>query len=87
MYNDCDMVSDAAEISVDTSAELNGEAYRERMKEMFQVRELLRAELKKEFDQAEIDKMRQAFLSGSIEDAGVLRRCVLKLLFRSWGMR
>jgi hypothetical protein len=87
MYNDCDMVSNAAALSADTSAEFDGGAYRERMKEMFQARELLRAELRKEFDPGEIDKMRQAFLSGSIEDAGVLRRCVLNLLFRSWGMR
>ena len=87
MYKDCDMVSNAAAIPVDSLQENDGGAYRERLRETFQARELLRAELRKEFNKKDVDGIRQAFISGSVEDAGIFRRCVLKLLFRSWGMR
>jgi len=87
MYTDCDMVSNAAPIPVDSLQENDEGAYRERLRETFQARELLRAELRKEFNKKDVDGIRQAFVSGSVEDAGIFRRCVLKLLFRSWGMR
>ena len=86
VYNECDLVSNAAMMNAGGGAEDNGGAFRERLKELYQAREMLRAQLHREFLKSDLDAMQKAYLSGSIENAGVLRRCVLNILFKSWGM-
>ena len=65
----------------------NGGAFRERLKEMYTARELLRGQLHREFQKSDLDAMQKAYTSGSVDNAGVLRRCILNILFKAWGMR
>lgn len=84
----CDIAAGVAVVSGDASAEAgSGGAYIERLKEIYRGREVLRAQLRKEFDVNDLLAVQQAFIAGEVEDEGILSRSVLNLLFRSWGMR
>lgn len=87
VYRDCDIVSNAVLLTGEAAAENEDGAFRDRMKEMYSARELMRAQLRKEFLKADLDAMQRAYLTGSIDNAGVLRRCILNILYKAWGMR
>lgn len=87
VFRDCDLVSNAAMLNGNGITEDNGGAFRERLKEMYTARELLRGQLHREFQKSDLDAMQKAYTSGSVDNAGVLRRCILNILFKAWGMR
>lgn len=86
VFADCDLVSNAVMMREGVAAEETDGAFRMRLKEMYQARELLRSQLRREFSKADLDAMQKAYTSESIENAGVLRRCILNILFKAWGM-
>lgn len=87
-FTGCDIVAGVAGVSADAPAEAGGGgAYLERLKEIYRGRELLRAQLRKEFDTKDIIAVQQAFIAGEVEEEGILGRSVLNLLLRTWGMR
>lgn len=85
-FGDCDIVSNNAL----ADAELGGEAsdaYKNRMKELYQVREQLRLQMKKEFPGSDLNDIEQAYIKGEVPDNNILHRCILNILYRAWGMR
>lgn len=82
----CDIVSNHELVYADVGPEVSKE-YQNRIKELVGIREKLRIQLHDQFNPADLTKVQQAFVNGELKDENILHRCVMNILYRSWGMR
>ncbi|MBK9318772.1 MAG: hypothetical protein IPM91_08080 [Bacteroidetes bacterium] len=85
-FSYCDIVSNTALVYADVGPEVSSE-YQNRIKELLTIREQLRSQLNAYFPQEDLTKIQQAYIKGEMPDNNILHRCVMNILYRSWGMR
>ncbi|MBK9399861.1 MAG: VWA domain-containing protein [Bacteroidetes bacterium] len=85
-FSYCDIVSNTALVYADVGPEVSNE-YQNRIKELLTIREQLRIQLNTHFPSEDLNKIQQAYIKGEMPDNNILHRCVMNILYRSWGMR
>lgn len=83
-YYGCDRITTTALTPAEGEDEQSGMA-NQKLREIFTMREEKRAKLAESFDDAGLNELQKLLLAGNLTEESVFYRCVLSIVYRSWG--